>query len=153
METYQRVIAPKGQLKERGLKEVWKAPKYLAGLIDGEGSFSALIIEVRPRTWYLQFSFTMGLLATEEWMNIANHFAETYGGRADFRNGKRYYYLDITRADKLLKFLDDYIPLLTIRRGDAEALRKALLDYTAIVDKAKTTKEEWEEWLKARKLR
>ena len=129
--------------------------KYLAGLIDGEGSFSVSIFyDKKAKLWYLAHDFTMGMLATKEWKDIVEYLKTTYGGSTHFHDGERYYVYRIRRTDDYLRFLDDFIPFLRIKRSDAERVRTSLIAYKAMPfdTRGKATREQWKEWLRRHSL-
>jgi len=138
---------------------VWKTKQYLAGVIDSEGSF-AIVIRSAKGLYYPLHTFTVKLLATREWIEMANYWTAIYGGRTymverklvEGRHRKDYRWV-IYETETLLRFLNELIPYLSIKRMDAEKLRKSLIAYKAIIDKGRPTREFWEEWIRRYGLR
>ncbi|KPV62168.1 MAG: hypothetical protein AOA65_2060 [Candidatus Bathyarchaeota archaeon BA1] len=122
---------------------------YLAGVFDSEGSFHVSVrkMEYRGRTThYPEHRFSIVLMATKEWLNIVNYLKATYGGYASPINYARYYAYAISEKEALLRFLDDFIPHLKIKRTEAERLRKSLIAYEEKTNKG-MTHEEIIEWI------
>ena len=140
------------QLQEVAEIPPWKTMLYLAGLIDGEGSsVTGTYHSKEIGYYYLEHRFHITMSPTKEWIEIREYLVSVYGGRKATLN--KFYRWTLERREDLLKFLDDFIPYLHIKRRDAEILRKSILEYLKVVDKGKTAREEWEKWLRERGIR
>lgn len=138
---------------EEAYPEVWKTKQYLAGVIDSEGSFLVRPdYDAKTKRWFLHHWFDIKLLATKEWVKIADYLQSIYGGHI-YVVARYYYRWMLITAQELLRFLNDFIPYLSIKRTDAERLRESLLAYMEIVDKGKPTAEYWREWIRRFGLR
>lgn len=132
-------------------EEVWKTKEYLAGVIDSEGSFPVHVVRGRE-LYYLSHEFTITVLGTREWVSTADYLKSLYGGHT--RISHRFYYeWRLSETEPLIRFLNDIIPHLGIKRTDAERMRTSLLAYKEIVDRGRPTPEQWDEWLTKFRLR
>lgn len=121
--------------------------EYLAGIIDSEGSFFiAPVRDTRTEMYFLEHRFEIELLAAKEWMDIADHLLFTYGGHT--RTTKRNFYRwTIRKEEELLPFINHFLPLLKIKRTDAQTLNQSLQAYKKLIAKGKPTKRYWTGWI------
>lgn len=107
---------------------------YLAGALDGDGSFSLLKkVESRDRS---PLYYPMIQLANSS-KDLIDHLVENFGGFQGLRDDyiakdgflrKKSYYWKVEKATKCLPLLEDVIPFLVVKKERAAFLRDYILD-------------------------
>jgi len=104
--------------------------EYLAGLIDGEGSFPVYNYTDKQGRCYENRRFTIANKNSEEFRKIIDYLGYKYGGSITLYKPKKreYFYLFwyLVKHESLMIFVDDFIPYLKIKKDDAIRLRERL---------------------------
>ena len=117
--------------------EKWQNIRHLAGLIDGEGTFTASP-HYAPKAckWYVDLRFVIHLAHTSEWEKIATYWQKIYRGKIYHiklplprKPILRWAIYDINQLEK---FLNDVTPYLTIKKKDAEKMKRFITRYKLI---------------------
>lgn len=109
-------------------------------MIDSEGCFAVTPREVAGK-WYLPHVFAIALLAQKN--GKPSHTTFTLNMEDVYTKHGKDIITEwvIYRENQLLKFLNDYIPYLKIKRDGAERLRTSLIAYVQLSSKGKPTRE------------
>lgn len=104
-------------------------PKYLAGLIDGEGYFGVIPSRVKNlKNKSFEPAFKIGMTG-ESILVIFNELVETYGGHIGKRNGltkgnREAYLYTLKNRKKVSRLLDDVIPHLIVKKEQGILLQE-----------------------------
>ena len=101
---------------------------YLAGLFDGEGTFS--VFKRKKGKWifyqpYLEIGMTHK--PTLEWVSKQTGKGFIFDGHKPHKKHKQAYKLNITGIDTIIKFIDYLFPYLITKKNVADCVRKFCL--------------------------